>query len=505
MKNRKTYYISIILLIGVTLLLNILSQDFFFRWDLTENHRYSLSSASKNIVKNLEAPVTVKAYFSDNMPPNIEQVKQDFRDLLVEYANISGKNLVYEFINPNEDPQIEQQINQQGISPVMINVREKDEVKQQKAYLGAIVSQQDRQEVIPFLQPGESLEYALTTAIKKVSVVNKPTIGLVQGHGEPTMQDMQEVTGSLEVLYTIEPVNLEEIEKVPLTFKSLLIVGSEDTIPTTSLAKIDDYLQQGGNVLVAYNRVKGDLQTASGSAVNIGLAPWLAKKGIQIQDRFLIDAKSASVNVQRQQGAFRISQQIQFPFIPIITNFADQAISKGLESVVMPFVSPITYSGDTTVHYEPLAFSSEKSGTVSVPTYFNIQRQWTQADFPLSNQVVAAALEGPIVDNDNSKMVVISNGNFAVNQGGDRQQKIQPDNLSLFVNSVDWLSDDTGLIDLRTKAVTSRPIDQLEDDTKTLLKYLNFLLPIILVIIIGIIRSAMKKRTRIKRMEVHYE
>jgi ABC-type uncharacterized transport system involved in gliding motility auxiliary subunit len=103
-------------------------------------------------------------------------------------------------------------------------------------------------------------------------------------------------------------------------------------------------------------------------------------------------------------------------------------------------------------------------------------------------------------------MVVIGDGDFAVNnQNGGQVQQLQPDNLSFFVNSIDWLADDTGLISLRTKAVTSRPIDQLEDGTKSLLKYLNFFLPMLLVLGYGLVRMQMKRRIRVKRMEVSYE
>lgn len=507
MKSKRSYYLSVVLIVAVILLVNILSQDFFIRIDVTENQRFSLSKASKDIAENLDAPVTIKAYFSENMPPNIEKIRQDFRDLLVEYANFSDGNLVYEFINPNEDPQIEQQINQMGISPVMINVREKDEVKQQKAYLAAVVSQQDRQEIIPFLQPGTALEYAITTSIKKVSVVNKPTIAFTQGHGEPTLQDMQEVQGSLEVLYNIETVDLATVNEIPSTYKSVVMVGVTDTLTTTELSKLDDYMRKGGNVLIAYNKVSGDLQQAMGSARYTGLSDWLKNKGVEIQGNFLIDASSASINVQRQQGFMRITSQVQFPYIPIITNFADHPISKGLESVVMAFVSPILFQGDTTLNYQPLIMTSDKTGAVSAPTYFDVQKQWTLSDFPMSNQVVGAALEGPLAGAGSvpAKMVVFSNASFAVNNNNGQNQRLQPDNLSLFVNSVDWLSDDTGLVALRTKAVTSRPIDQLEDDTKTWLKYLNFLLPIILVMVIGIVKATLRKQTRVKRMEIRYE
>ena len=91
-----------------------------------------------------------------------------------------------------------------------------------------------------------------------------------------------------------------------------------------------------------------------------------------------------------------------------------------------------------------------------------------------------------------------------MNGEGQQAQQLQPDNVNLLVNSIDWLSDATGLINLRTKGVTSRPLDQIEDGTKAMLKWGNFLLPIILVIIYGIIRMQRRKKLRIKRMEENY-
>jgi hypothetical protein len=69
------------------------------------------------------------------------------------------------------------------------------------------------------------------------------------------------------------------------------------------------------------------------------------------------------------------------------------------------------------------------------------------------------------------------------------------------VNSIDWLSDDTGLIELRTKGVSSRPIDELEDGRRSFLKYLNFLLPIALILVYGFIRGQKSKNMRLRRMQ----
>ena len=101
-------------------------------------------------------------------------------------------------------------------------------------------------------------------------------------------------------------------------------------------------------------------------------------------------------------------------------------------------------------------------------------------------------------------MVLVSDGDFAVGSPGGGNQ-LPKDNVSLLVNAIDWLSDDTGLIDLRTKGATSRPIKELQDGTKALLKWMNFLAPILLIIIYGVIRIQINRNKRIKRMEVSYE
>ncbi len=100
--------------------------------------------------------------------------------------------------------------------------------------------------------------------------------------------------------------------------------------------------------------------------------------------------------------------------------------------------------------------------------------------------------------------MLVSDGDFAIT-GSQRGVQLPKDNINLVVNSVDWLSDDTGLIDLRTKEVTSRPVRELSEGTRSLLKWLNFLLPIILVIIYGLFRMQVNRNKRIKRMEVSYE
>ncbi len=502
---KQKLYITTALLIGILFVLNLLSNEFHLRFDLTSERQYTLSDATLDILHNLEDPVTIKAYFSTDLPPNVVKTRQDFQEMLIEYSNRADGLIQYEFINPNEKESTETEAVQNGIQPVMINIREKDQMKQQKAFLGATLSLGDRKEVIPFLQPGAAMEYALTTAIKKISVVNKPTVGFIQGHGEPPLSDLSQVQAQLSILYTTEEIRLSDSTGIPDRVKTLAIIRPMDSIPPGDLRKLDDFLSKGGKLVIAMNRVNGDLQNANGYAVTTGLENWLQQKGIVVEDNFVVDAKCGSINVVQQQGAFSFQTQLPFPFLPLAGKFADHPISKGLESVLFEFASTIYYSGDTTKKFTPLALTSDQSSALKAPQYFNIQKQWTQADFPQRNLTMAAAVEGKLSGGMITRLVVFGDGDFAVTGPQQGQQRRPADNISLLTNSIDWLSDDTGLISLRTKGVTSRPIDQLEDSTKAILKYTNFVLPILLVIGYGLVRMQQNKMRRLKRMSENYE
>lgn len=501
----KKIYLTTFLIIVIILVLNLLSNEFHVRLDLTEGGQYTLSDATEDILNSLEEPVTIKAYFSQNLPPSITKTRKDFQEMLIEYANRADGMLQYEFIDPNEKEAYATEAVQNGIQPVMINVREKDQVKQQKAFLGAIVSLNDKQEVIPFLQPGAAMEYALSTAIKKISVTEKITIGFLQGHGEPTLAEMAQLNQQLQVLYNTQEVSVTDSTEVPANINTLVVVRPQDSLRGMQLSRLDAFLARGGRLVLALNRVDGNLQNAFGSSVSTGLETWLAGKGVEVEPNFVVDAKCGAVTVQQQQGFFTMQSQVAFPYLPIVGKFSDHPITKGLETVIFEFASSIKFLGDTSRRFTPLIFSSEKSNVMAAPQYFDINKQWTEADLPLSGIVLGGVLEGKLSGGIDSKIVIIADGDFPVNGAGQQPRRLQPDNVNLLSNAIDWLADDTGLIELRTKGVTSRPIAELEDATKTLLKYTNFGLPLVLVMIYGLFRFQQNRMKRLKRMALNYE
>ena len=501
----KNISISASLIIAIIIVINFLSNDFHLRLDLTEDGEYTLSKATQNILDDLEDPITVKAYFSASLPPQYSTIRQSFHEALIEYANRADGKVVYEFVNPNEKEGIEEEALKNGIQQLQINVREKDQVKQQKAFMGATVSLGEKTEVIPFVQPGAAMEYALSTAIKKLSVTDKPVIGFLQGHGEAPLNEMMEAQQSLNILYTLQEITLSDSTDIPATVKTLAIIRPMDSIPYPHIQKIDAFLARGGRIFIAMNRVDGNLQNATGSAINTGLESWLRLKGLEVEENFVIDAQCGAVTLQQQTSFGMMNQQVSFPYLPVISKFADHPIGKGLESVMLQFASSMKFVGDTSKRFFPIAYTSEKSAAQNAPLQFDVQKEWTETDFPNQALVVAAAIEGRLSGAAKSKIVVIGDGDFPINGPPQQARRQQPNNIHLMVNSIDWLSDDTGLIDLRTKGSSSRPIRQLEDSTKAMIKYGNFLVPILLAIGYGLFRMQRNKMKQYKRMSENYD
>lgn len=500
MKSRKNITIFIVLVIGIITLINFLSEQFFVRLDFTEDKRFTLSNATKNILTGLEEPVTITAYFSDNLPPQLDQVKREVRDMLTEYASRSKGMVAYEFIDPLEDDKIKAQASQAGIQQMQIQVQEKDQIQAQIAYMGLDIQLGEENEPVPRITQIQGLEYTLSSTIKKLSVTEKPVVGIVQGHGEPGFGQIWEAKQALDILHKTELVNLGDSSLNLFKYNTLAIIGPKDSIPPSELAKLDTYLNQGGRLFIAIDRSDADLnQEQYSHEISTGLEYWLASKGIDVNSNVVIDMNCQQGWIQPQPGYLL---QITIPYFMIINEFSDHPITSGLETVSMKFASSVNFSGDSTAVFTPIVKSSDKSGTKPASGFINITQKWGESDFPIPNLTLAATIEGSIAGSAPTKLVVIGDGGFAIPDEG--QNQVNPDNLNLLVNSIDWLSDDTGLVELRTQGATSRPLDDLEEKKRTFLKYLNFLLPVILALVYGIFRFQRKRIIRLKRMEEGY-
>ena len=503
--KKRTIIIRLTVTFIALILINFISYRFFFRIDFTADKSFTLSKATKNLLRNLNEKVSINAYFSSDLPTQLIKSRNDFEDLLIEYKNHSRGKISFTFVNPNANEAQEKLAQAEGIRPVMVNVSERDQVKQLRAYMGASLAINDQKDVIPVIQPGESAEYALTTAIKKLTKQNKEKIAFLQGHGEHGSYACKQLVQQLAINYSIEDYSINDTSEIPATYKTLVVMDPKDSIPPAQFKKIDNYLAGGGSILIAYSGLFGNLSTNIVQPLpENGVREWLAQKGVMISGQIVTDVQCRNVAVQAQAGEIVFNRPIKFPYFPVIKNFAKHPSVKGIEAVFFPFVGSIQIiQRNSSLKVSPLAYTSKKSGLIRPPLMIDVNKEWSVVDFNKGRQIVAVALEGAVTNGNQSKVIVIANGNFAVNSEPG-QSELNADNINMAANSIDWLSDDTGLIELRTKAVTYRPLEQVEDSTKEIIKYVNVLSPILLIILIGVIRRYQARKKRKRLMDVTY-
>ena len=151
------------------ILLNIAATTLFFRVDLTENKSYSLSDASKDLVKNLEEPLTIKVFLSENLPVPYNTLERDLRDILMEYKLKANRhfNFTIDLINKEEEQTITPET--YNIHPVNIQNIDQDEVKVVSAYIGMTFIHGDLVETIPAIQYNQNLELVITYKIRTLT------------------------------------------------------------------------------------------------------------------------------------------------------------------------------------------------------------------------------------------------------------------------------------------------------------------------------------------------
>ncbi|MCT4615573.1 MAG: Gldg family protein [Marinifilaceae bacterium] len=498
-KKRKTSISTLSLVFILVVSLNIISSIFFYRIDLTADKRYTLDKATKKILKEVKKPIIITLYISENLPANLNNHVADLRSLLHEYSEYSNKNIDFQYIDPSTNPELEKEALKAGITPISIELRKKDELKYQKIFLGMVIQVGNKSDLIPYIEPGVGLEYNISTIIKRLTITDKPKIGYIKGHGEPELSSINQAMKELSVLYDIKPIRLLSTDNLN-QFKSLLIISPGGSFSKLQLDAIDDYLAKGGNILIAIDRVNALLNEGIGVGVNTGLEKWLENKGLYVENSFVVDKSCSTVTVQ-PNGSSYLSQQIVFPYLPIITNFNKHQITDGIESVVMQFASPIYYINKIGLKYKPLAFTSNISGKQKTPISFDISKIWRNTDFLYPELTVAAALEGQMGGEKKSKICVFGDGSFLVNGRGHNKIEIQADNINLLSNAVDWLSDDSDIVSLRTKGILSRPLKEISESKKAFIKYINFLAPVLIIFLVGFLRFERRKIRRGRLMK----
>lgn len=499
MKRDWTSRSAILLVALILVAINLAGLNLFARVDLTDDNVYSLSDASIDLVESLEDPVTVTAFFTDDLPAPYSGNRRFLKDKLDDYAAYGGQDFQYRFVDPATDPDTRTEVQRYRIPPVQIQVIEQDNVQLKNAYMGLAVEYAGERETIPVIQDLARLEYDITSAIRRLTREGDPVVGFLTGHGEPSIdRELSAVRQGLARNYDVQTVEITD-GALSVAPDVLMVVAPSDTLSESDLRALDDYVMQGGRLGLLVNRVAAELQTQQASALNIGLDPWLESYGIRVAPDLIMDESSSVVTVQRRQSFLNLAQQIPYPFFPVVTNFdADNMMVNRLRELAFYFASTVDTSLAVPEGVQrEILFSSSPVSTVQQNVFF-IQPVLEQSEFDFDGgpYPMAAAFRGnfPSAFQDgltgvDSRIVVVGDGDF-INEAMVGQV---PSNIEFVLNMVDWLVQDDALLTIRAKSIEPRRLGSVPDTWKPIVKYANLLGPVVIVMIFGLVRWRRRK------------
>jgi len=322
MNQKRQTIIRVILILGILVFLNIVGIRLFTRFDLTDTKMYTLSDASKNLVKNLEDKFLVKAYFTSELPSPYNNHKRYLQDQLDDYRAYGGGNFQYEFIDPKDKEDIEKEAQAYGIPPVQVQVVKEDKMQIEKAYMGMVFLYGDKKEVLPVMQNTSNIEYEISSAMKKMTSTTLKKVGFLSGHDEIGMDKIGRLKQMLEKQYQVMPVSLSSSQPIPSDYAVVVIAAPEKPFKSWEKYLLDQYLMKGGKVAFWLNKVKADLQSQMGQALQLDMDDMLESYGVRINTDLVRDVRCVPVTVQQQMGFFTMQNQIPFPMIPMASEFS---------------------------------------------------------------------------------------------------------------------------------------------------------------------------------------
>ena len=486
-KNKQSFITyTVIVLIGLTLL-NLISRNKFHRIDLTENKIFSLSESSKNIVSDIDDLLTMKVYFSDNLPNELGNTRRYLQDILEEYSAVSDGNIRFVFHDPESNENLEEQARKDGIQPVQMQVVENDKLEIKRVYMGMVLLYEDKKETLPVIQTTTGLEYELTTKIKNLVATEKLSIGMVSLGSSEIVNDNLKL--QLGRHYTIKDVDMSR--PIPEDISALLVNGTVDSVDENVMTQFDLFLSTGKGIFVAQNGVSTDIQTQQASIIESNIFTFLQKYGLKVEMNLAMDKRAGRVSVQQQMGMFRMNVPMEYPFIPIIQNFnKNESVVSGLEALQVVFPSEITIDtsfSDWVAGVNELFTTSNRSGIMEAPFQIHPDPKVNpQIQMLNQNEIIVAATSKLT---SGGELMLIADSKFLTDEGGGGSGE----NGIFILNAVDYLAGDQGLIALRSREITNRPLEELDDDTRIRWKWINILLPSLLVIGVGLLHMRREK------------
>ena len=500
-KEFRQLKIGILLLVVISVLINLVGAGIPGRLDLTRGNLYTLSPASKELLKNVDDIVTIKVFTSETLPAQINLVKRDVQDMLRDFERASGGNVKVEFTNVKEDDGTAQNARALGIQPVQFNILSQQEFSLKQGYFGLSVLYADESESIPFIQDTSGLEYQLASFIRKLTVEEKQKIAFLTGHGEKSIfRELATLRQELSKQYEVEEITLAEIsaedEKEASTtvnsidsdISTLIVAGPTQEITAEEQEEIRNFINRGGAVMLLIDQISVNPQFLQVTPNANSFASFAEEYGIRVNQDLAFDMRS---NESVTFGGGFLSYVLPYPFWARVPAVEGNPITGDVQAIVLPWASTVEIIGDKPAIevFKTTPFATRQTGPFNIAPdqQFNV----TQDDVTERLMAVAVILGENEEQSSAGRILVVGDSDFLTGQFIQNQDN---SNLVFALNSIDWLVQDETLVGIRSKNRQPAPLVFKSESQPSTIRFINLVGVPILVIAYGAFRLFRRKK-----------
>jgi ABC-2 type transport system permease protein len=544
------------LVLGLLILLNLILTNYFFRIDLTSENRYSLSESSKKLATKVDDVLFVKVYLEGDFPAGFKRLRQSTKEMLDEFSAYTNGKMQYEFIDPFENADakkandILRELGEKGLQPTNVQIKKDDESTQKLIVPGAVFYYKGKEFPVNLLKAQfgqgpeevinesiELMEYEIANVLRKCVETKVKQIAFIDDHGELGRWDVADASQELKEFYAVTRIPLALQTPQSLMKNDALIIAK----PTTQYSEyekflLDQFVMHGGKILWLLESQIADMDSMGRNAMfmtgsyDLNVNDMLFKWGVRVNPNMVQDLQCNAIPIlSTLRNGTPQQKLLPWMFFPVAAPSQQNPhiIVKGIDPVFFQFASSIDTTSNKDIKKTILLTSSPYSRTVGAPVKVDLNMARTQPDptmFNTGNVPLAVLLEGKFVSLfqyrpgaktdalpykpfiENGKMIVVSDGDVIRNQrkestgeifplGYDRYTNQQFGNKRFLLNCMDYLCDDSGIIEVRAKEIKLRLLDKGRLKTERLKwQLVNLFIPIAIMLIFGLVNKIIRKR-----------
>lgn len=537
-KKQITYILlAIFILLGV---FGIFSK----RLDLTQEKRYTLSPSTLKVLESVQRPLTVDVYLEGDFPASFRQLQNETRFMLEEFRKVNPK-IDFKFIDPIKTKMSKETLAALGMQPSILPDMKDGKISEIVMFPYALLKYNSESLPVQLIinQSGidaseqlnrsiENLEYNFASNIKLLTENRKKNIGILINQDElgPTQfQGFMDMALESYNAGPIIPANQKELSlaDVPKLKKMDALIIAKPRKPFTETEKVilDQYIMNGGKTLWMIDAVNSEMDTLFQSKkimaypMDTNLTDFFFNYGIRINPGLVKDMKKSAL-IRIVSGEVAGNPQYSsflWPYFPLGIAETQNPITKNINPVKFEFPTSIDTLGRKNIKTKILFQSSERTHIKQVPNYVSLAEivktdSLSEFDQPTSPKIFAVSIEGKFASayatrternaypnfrtqSTNNKMIVIADGDVGRNQiykgkalplGEDLLTRQTYGNEQFLRNSLDFLLDDSNLMELRNRNIEARLLDrQRTDEEKTYWQWINLLVPIVIIALFG--------------------